>query len=80
MLHLSFIVSHTYLQIVSAMLTELMQDQMYVQNHINQMAHASINLVVNMAIKMMIVGHVTLKKDMEKMKMETAIFALIHSL
>ena len=55
-------------------------DQIFVKNPINQMAHVSTNLDVNMAIKMMIVGHVTLKKDMEKMKMETAIFALIHSL
>ena len=56
---------------------EQMLDQMCVKNHIDQMAHVSFILDVNVATKMIIVKHVTM--DIEKTKIETAIFALIHS-
>ena len=52
-------------------------DQMYVQNHMYQMAHATwINLDVNMAITDMIVEHATLNWGINMMSMEIAIVAL----
>ena len=49
-----------FFQIVNAIWMEQLMDQIYVKNPINQMAHVSINLAVNMAIKIMIVEPVTL--------------------
>ena len=39
---------------------EQLQDQIYVKNHLHQMAHALTDLDVNMAIMEMIVEHATL--------------------
>ena len=51
-------------------------DQMYVQNHMYQMAHATVNLDVNMAIMDMIVEHATLNWGMKMISMKIAIVAL----